>query len=109
MATNVPFTPQPGKTVSIVPTAASANVLVSSLGASQVRLCNTASVVVYVALGSSTVTASASTDMPLNPGVGLSDYEIVTVNINSPVYIAVATSVSVAATGAIFATPGEGF
>lgn len=109
MATNVPFTPQAGKTVNLVPTAATSNVLVSSLGVSQVRLVNTSSVVVYVALGASTVTASATTDMPLNPGVGASDYEILTVSINSPVYLAVATSVSVAATGAIFATPGEGF
>lgn len=112
MPTISPFTPQIAKTVNIVPCAASANVLVTTNGASQIRVLNTTSVTAFIAFGASTVTASTTTDMPLFPAVGGGDYEVYTVPVAGSIYMAAANAVSASASAttlAIYATPGEGF
>ena len=71
MPTISPMTPQMGSagSVALVPSTASANVLLPLGGGSQMRVCHTGSVIAYVNFGTSTITASASTPIgfPMNP------------------------------------------
>ncbi len=106
MPTISPFTPTPAKTVNITASTASSNVqLPTGVSGSQVRLLNTASVTVFVAFGSSTVTASTGTDMPL---LSSGNSEKVTIDLGSKITYMAAIAAA-GTTSPVYATVGEGF
>src|SRR5689334_12568469 len=116
MPTISPMTPQTGSTtgtVNMTASTASANVALPLGGGNQIRIVNTASVVVYVSFGASTVTTSTAWGMPIlsnnNPAA------IFTLDTN---YASGSTAnqmgymaaiASVATTTPIYVTRGEGF
>ncbi len=101
------FRPTPASTVNLSVTSSSSRVQVltaTSLadvsGSSVVRLYNAGSVVVFVAFGDSTVTATTTANMPIAPG----SVEAFRVN---PAQTHVA-GITAAGTATLYATPGAG-
>jgi hypothetical protein len=100
-----PFLPAPGKTVNINVGASSANVLLyPEKGPVSVRIENDGTATVWIAFGNSSVTASATADVPVPPGAvevlrGINNSD------QSPLYVA---AIAAGATGKIYFTPGMG-
>ncbi len=99
------YRPDPAATVNLSATTSSSRVqvLTASYGSSSepvVRLYNAGSVVVFVAFGDSTVTASTTANMPIAPG----SVEAFTV---SPTQTHVA-GITASGSATLYATPGAG-
>lgn len=94
-----PFNPKKAGTVNVdVSSSSQAIQFSSSSGAKQLRMMNNGTATVWVELGSSSVTAAATTGFPVGPGV----HEVVTTN---ETYAAV---IAAGSTGKIYFTPGTG-
>ena len=99
-----PFSPAiPGRTVSINVSSSSQAVRVSDNGPDSVRVMNNGTATVWIAFGGPTITASASTHLPVGPGVT----EVFTFrNLDgSDLWIA---AIAAGSTGLIYFTPGTG-
>lgn len=115
MPTISPMTPQTGSTtgtVNMTASTASANVQLPLGGGNQIRVLNTASVLVYISFGSSTVTASTGWSMPIlsnnnPPAIFTLDTLPGGSAANQMGYMAAIASV--ATTLPIYVTRGEGF
>jgi tRNA A37 threonylcarbamoyladenosine synthetase subunit TsaC/SUA5/YrdC len=95
------FSPGP-KTVNINVSSSSQSVQVTAhRGKAQVRIMNNGSATAWIAFGDSTVTASASSGIPVGPGVT----EVMTVGDSASIYVA---AIAAASTGNIYFTPGAG-
>lgn len=116
MPTINPMTPQTGSTtgtVNITASTASANVALPLGGGTQVRIVNTASVLVFVSFGTSTVTTSVAWGMPIlsnnnPPAIFTLDSNYASGSTaNQMGYMAAIASV--ATTLPIYVTRGDGF
>lgn len=100
---NVPFIPEPGKTVNVTVATSSANVQVSADSVRrQVRIMNNSTVTAFVKFGLDNTVAATTTDsFPVASGA----CEVVTVP-QGPIYMAVIGTGT--PSGAVYATPGNG-
>lgn len=101
-----PFTPEAAKTVNIDVADTTANVKIwdgeKPVRTGSVRIYNDGSATAWINFGSSSVTATTTTGMPVASGVT----EVVEVNDNGvDLYVA---AIAAGATGKIYFTPGEG-
>jgi hypothetical protein len=99
------FMPEQAQTVNITVGAASARVaLGTNPGIDQVRVMNNGTATVWINFGDSTVTASATTGIPVAPGAT----EVFTMPSNMDEVVAYMAAIAAGATGIIYATPGAG-
>jgi hypothetical protein len=95
------FTPLPGATANIDVSSSTGNVSLGFAGGPYpVRIFNNGTATAWINFGTSAVTASLTTGMPVGPGVT----EVVTVpNYGAPAYVA---AIAAGSTGKIYFTPG---
>jgi hypothetical protein len=112
MPTISPMTPQTGSagSVNIIASTTTANILLPVGGGSQLRVSNTSSVIVYINIDSSTVTASTGIGWPMNPG----QTEIFTLDTTATgsagsIQLYAAVFGSAASVAPVIFTRGEGF
>ena len=114
MPTISPMTPQVGSagSIALIASTATANVVLPLGGGSQMRACNTSSVIVYINFGTSTVTASATTPigLPMNPNtMQIFTLDTIATGSGGSQYTYAAAAGSAASTAPIVFTRGEGF
>jgi hypothetical protein len=114
MPTISPFTPQTGSAGSsgLVPSVATANVLLPLGGGNQIRVCHTGSVIAYVNFGASTVAASATTPIgfAINPGqTQIFTFDQIATGSAGNQFTYAAAAGSAASVSPIIFTRGEGF
>lgn len=112
MPTISPFTPQMGSagSANLIASTATANILLPIGGGSQLRACNTSSVIVYINFGTSTVTASTGIGFPMNPATTqIFTLDTIATGSGPGQYTYAAAIGTAASTAPIVFTRGEGF
>ena len=113
MPTISPMTPQMGSagSINLIASTATAAAALPVGGGTQMRVCNTSSVIVYINFGASTVTASTGIGFPMNPVTTqiftLDSAYAAGTTVNQFSWVAVIGSA--ASTAPVVFTRGEGF